>query len=356
MRVDGVSYEIAQPPKIDRRRHHLIEVVIDRVVVRHHQRSRVAESVEAALDIGRGILHVAHVDDTKPEKQWKIDRFSQHFACDRCGRSFDELTPNHFSFNSSIGWCPACEGLGVQAGAELSTFSERANLTLREGAIPQWSNLYSYGPDNPFVMALEAVARHGGFSLDEPFDDLSAEQRRFLFQGTGDTWLELGDKSKSQIQYKGLFPAITEASRVSWVYRHRLSDMLGETACSTCAGSRLKDFASAARLGGQTMAEWGALPLDDALAAVQGLKLDRTEKQIAGELLREIVNRLQFLVDVGLDYLTLGRSTPTLSGGEARRIRLASQLGSGLTGVLYLLDEPTIGLHPRQRPTLASVG
>jgi len=352
MRVDGVSHEIANPPKIDRRRRHLIEVIVDRLVIRHNQRGRVAESVEAALDLGRGILHVAHVDDAKPEKQWKVERFSQHFACDRCGRSFDELTPNHFSFNSSIGWCPACEGLGVQAGAEFGTISERAGPSIREGAIPQWPNLYIYGPDNPFVMALEAVARHGGFSLDEPFDDLSSEQRRMIFQGTGEVWLELDNKLGTQIQFKGLFPAITEASRVSWVYRHRLSDILGETSCSTCAGSRLKDYPSAVKLSGRTMAEWGALALDDALSAVKGLKLDRTEKQIAGELLREITNRLEFLVDVGLDYLSLGRSTPTLSGGEAQRIRLASQLGSGLTGVLYLLDEPTIGLHPRDNGRL----
>ncbi|MBY0586144.1 excinuclease ABC subunit UvrA [bacterium] len=350
MRVDDVSYEIASPPKIDRKRKHRVEVVVDRLVIRSNQRGRVAEAVESALDLGRGIMHAAQVDESKDEKHWKVDRFSQHFACDRCGRSFEELTPNHFSFNSSIGWCPACEGLGTQAGADGGAVMERAGLSIREGAIAYFPSLYD--PTNPLVAGLEAVAKHAGFSLDVPFEDLSAADRRVLFHGTGDDWIILDDGLGTEVQFKGIFPAISEATRVSWVYRHRLSDMLGEVGCSTCHGSRLKEYPSATQLAGQTIVQWCQLPLAECLSSVKGMKLDRSERQIAGELLREITQRLQFLVDVGLDYLTLGRATPTLSGGEAQRIRLASQLGSGLTGVLYILDEPTIGLHPRDNGRL----
>jgi excinuclease ABC subunit A len=350
MRVDDVSYEISSPPKIDRKRKHKVEVVVDRLTVRPNQRSRLAEAVESALDLGRGVMHVAQVEDGKEEKQWKTDRFSQHFACDKCGRSFEELTPNHFSFNSSIGWCPACEGLGMQAGADSGMLMERPGLSIIEGAISYLPPLND--SDHPLVWMLDRVAEHAGFSLDDPFEELSAAHRRIMFHGTGDEWIALGDDSGMEFQFKGIFPAISEAARVSWVYRNRLSGMLGEVGCSTCHGSRLKDYPSAAKLAGRTMAQWCELPLGECLAAVKSMKLDRTEKQIAGELFREITQRLTFLVDVGLEYLTLGRSTPTLSGGEAQRIRLASQLGSGLTGVLYLLDEPTIGLHPRDNGRL----
>jgi excinuclease ABC subunit A len=350
MRVDGKTCEIADPPAIDRRRRHLVEVVVDRLVVRPSQRGRLADSVEAALDLGRGVLHVAHVDDAKEERSWKVDRFSQHHACDRCGRSFEELTPNHFSFNSSIGWCPTCEGLGVQAGAEGADLPLRTHLSLRQGAVAFWPSLYD--PESPFVSAVEALAKHFGFSLDEPLSEMRPEHRRILLQGAGEEWIDLEDGRGTQFQYKGVLPAVGEASRASWVYRRRLSDFLGEGVCSTCEGGRLKDYPSAARLGGRTIAEWCALPLRECHREVRSLKLGRTERQIAGEVLREIQNRLQFLLDVGLDYLTLGRAAPTLSGGEAQRIRLASQLGSGLTGVLYLLDEPTIGLHPRDNGRL----
>jgi excinuclease ABC subunit A len=197
---------------------------------------------------------------------------------------------------------------------------------------------------------IQQLARHCGFSLDTPLDKLAPDHKRALFYGTGDQWIPT--TGGVQFQFKGIFTAIGEAARVSWVYRHRLTDVVGEQACPTCQGSRLRDDAAAVQFAGRTMAEWTALPLEECLDEVKKLKLSSNEKRIAGELLREIQNRLQFLVDVGLGYLTLARSSPTLSGGEAQRIRLASQLGSGLTGVLYLLDEPTIGLHPRDNTRL----
>jgi excinuclease ABC subunit A len=354
MRVDKRSYNIDEPPNIDHRRKHSVEVVVDRVVVRSNQRTRVADAVEACLDLGRGVMHVAYVEDTKPEADWRVEHFSQHFACDRCGRSFEPLNPHHFSFNSPLGWCPTCEGLGVQQGASPALLIRDPRLSLRDGALAAWPDL----SENPaFLRFAEAVARHEGFSLDCAFADLTPSQQHAILHGTGEAWIEL-DSSHVRFQYKGLFPAIDEAARVSPAYRQRLDHLVAEVACATCGGSRLRDDAAACRLPfgddrpALTIGELSSLPLGEALRLFKSLNLSSAQRQVAGELLREVRNRLQFLVDVGLDYLTLSRAAPTLSGGESQRIRLASQIGSGLTGVLYVLDEPTIGLHPRDNRRL----
>jgi excinuclease ABC subunit A len=359
MRVDGVSYPVDEPPAIDHRRKHLIEVVVDRVVVRANQRSRVADAVEMALDLGRGVSHVAHVESEREEPAWQVDRYSQHFACDRCGRSFEPLNPHHFSFNSPLGWCPTCEGLGVQRGANPAVLIRDPNRSLRAGAIAAWPAL---DDSNPFTRFAEAIARHVGFSLDTPFGALRAEEQRAVLHGTDEEWISLdpqqsGKKSRGKsagvrFQYKGLFPAIDEAARVSFVYRQKLDQLVSEVPCSTCAGSRLRDDAAAVRFAERTIGGLCDLPIGQTLQLFNDLKLSKGQRQVAGELLREITNRLKFLVDVGLDYLTLSRPAPTLSGGESQRIRLASQIGSGLTGVLYVLDEPTIGLHPRDNRRL----
>jgi excinuclease ABC subunit A len=360
MRVDGKSYNVEEPPDIDHRRKHLVEVVIDRLIARASQRSRIADAVEAGLDLGRGVLHVALVDDNRPEPEWKVERFSQHFACDRCGRSFEPLNPHHFSFNSPLGWCPTCEGLGVQQGARADLLIRDPKRPLRDGALAAWPELT---PENPFTRFAEALARHLRLSLDTPFEQLDAGQQRAILHGTGDAWIALDPadtrkggrkaaKASVRFQYKGLFPAIDEASRVSFVYRHRLDHLLSEVPCMTCGGSRLRDDAAACRFADRRLGDLCKLPLGQTLAMFKNLNLSQDHRQVAGEVLREIENRVQFLVDVGLDYLTLGRQAPTLSGGESQRIRLASQIGSGLTGVLYVLDEPTIGLHPRDNRRL----
>jgi excinuclease ABC subunit A len=378
MRVDGRSYNIEEPPSIDHRRKHLIEVVVDRVVVRGNQRTRIADAVETGLDLGRGVMHVAHVEDGKPETDWRVERYSQHFACDRCGRSFEPLNPQHFSFNSPLGWCPACEGLGVQQGASPALLIRDPRRSLRDGALAAWPDLN----ENPsFLRFAEALARHEGFSLDTPFEELTSSQQHAILHGSGEAWINLDplteasggrqspDSGSQQgadappapsvwVPYKGLFPAIEEAARVSPAYRQRLDHLVSEVACSTCHGSRLRDDAAACRLAfgddrpAPTIGELSSLPLGESLNRFTALRLTTAQQQIAGELLREVRNRLQFLVDVGLDYLTLARPAPTLSGGESQRIRLASQIGSGLTGVLYVLDEPTIGLHPRDNRRL----
>jgi excinuclease ABC subunit A len=368
MRVDGTSFNVEEPPAIDHRRKHSVEVIVDRIIVRGGQRSRIADAVEAALELGRGVMHVVRVDDSKPEPQWPVERFSQHLACDRCGRSFEPLNPHHFSFNSPLGWCPACEGLGVQKGANPALLIRDPHRSLRDGAVAAWPDLT---PENPFTRFAEALARHIGFSLDTPYEQLSPAHHRALFQGTGEAWISIDHAAPANqarkgsrqhksaavlpsvsFQYKGIMPALDEASRVSSVYRQQLDHLVNEIACSTCGGSRLREDAAAWRFKDHTLGNLCCIPLGDTLTFFKNLKLPKQQQQVAGELLREITNRLQFLVDVGLEYLTLSRPGPTLSGGEAQRIRLASQIGSGLTGVLYVLDEPTIGLHPRDNRRL----
>ena len=366
MRVDGQSFNVDSPPTIDHRRKHLIEVVIDRLIVRKNQRTRFADAVETALDLGKGVMHVAHVDDAREEPKWKVDRYSQHFACDQCGRSFEPLNPHHFSFNSVLGWCPSCEGLGSQKGANPAVLVRDRALTLRTGALTAWPELT---PTQPFTRFAEALARHGGFSLDVAWGELEPAHQRVLLYGTGETWIALDTNPKRKrgssqnpsltlrvsipsFQYKGVMPALGEAARVSFVYRQRLDYLVSDVPCSTCAGSRLKDYAAACRFQGHTIGAVCAWPLRQTYDFITKLNLTKEQQQIAGEVLRELKNRVQFLVDVGLDYVTLSRSTPTLSGGESQRIRLASQIGSGLTGVLYVLDEPTIGLHPRDNRRL----
>ena len=349
MRIDGKSYSLDDPPAIDHRRKHRVEVIVDRNVVRPNTRTRIAEAVEQALALGKGVMHVAHVNTDIDESKWKVDRFSQHLACDNCGRSYEALNPHNFSFNSPLGWCPSCEGLGVQHGANTALLLRDPKLSIRDGAIAAWPALDG---SSRFLVFAEAIARHVGLSLDTPFAELPPLHQRAILHGTGEDWIPLNKAGGIRFQYKGLYPAIDEASRVSFAYRQRLEHLVDEVPCSTCNGARLRIDAAAVRFGDRTLGQLADQPVADTLGFFNGLKLTKQQRQVAGELLREITSRLQFLADVGLEYLTLSRPGPTLSGGEAQRIRLASQIGSGLTGVLYVLDEPTIGLHPRDNARL----
>ncbi len=355
VRIDGQTHSLEQPPAIDRRRKHDVEVVVDRVTVRAGGRSRLADSVESALALGRGVIQVAHVSDHVPEPKWRRDIHSQHYACDRCGRSFEPLTPHSFSFNSSLGWCPSCEGLGTQLGANPAMLLQDPKLSIAGGAI----RLFPTG-NAMLARMLAALSSHTGMPLDVPYEQLSARHRRMLLRGLADEWIAVPAETKKgsgtrpafRFQYKGLYPALEEASRLSPSFRSRSEHLIDEVECSTCAGARLRDDAAAVRLADRTIDQLCRLPLAELLAWLEDWKPTPSQRKVAGELLREIKNRLRFLVDVGLDYLTLSRAAPTLSGGESQRIRLASQVGSGLTGVLYVLDEPTIGLHPRDNRRL----
>ena len=382
VRIDGQTYPLDKPPAIDRRRKHEVEVVVDRIVVRPDARSRVAGSVETALALGKGVLRAVYPDDRHPEPHWRSVVHSQHYACDRCGRSFEPLSPHHFSFNSSLGWCPACEGLGTQTGTNPAALIRAAENTLAQGAVALWPEVDS----RLFRPMLESLARATGIPTDVPFAQLDARHRRLIMHGTGEQWFEVdmdlplpspargrgaggegisrfpssaserpaggGSGLRFRFQYKGLYPALEEASRISPSLRTQLEHLVDEVECTVCAGSRLRDDAAAVRLHHRTIDEICRAPLGKLQQEFRAWQLSPTERKIAGELVREINNRLQFLVDVGLDYLTLARPAPTLSGGEAQRIRLAAQVGSGLCGVLYVLDEPTIGLHPRDNRRL----
>jgi excinuclease ABC subunit A len=352
VRVDGVSTSLDAPPKLSHRRKHRIEVVIDRAIVRRSTRSRLADSVEAALDLGKGLMLVAHVGDDEAEAKWPVDRYSQHRSCDTCGRSFEELSPHHFSFNSPLGWCPGCEGLGTQQGANPAALIPDGRKSLSDGAVIAWPD---FDATPAFARAIRAMADSLGIDLDTPFDDLDARHRRIILHGAGEQWFVVPPTKAEpgySFQFKGLFPAIEEAARVSFLYRFKLQGMVDDVPCATCMGARLRDDAAAVRFRGHTLDQIGGWPLGRTLEFVRDLDLNEDERHIAGDLVREVRERLQFLNDVGLEYLSLARGTPTLSGGESQRIRLASQIGSGLTGVLYVLDEPTIGLHPRDNARL----
>ncbi len=363
VRVDGRVYELTESIDIDHRRRHAAEVVVDRVIVRPNQRARIAESVEMALSVGEGRLVVQPVlHDDRSASGGQVDSgkrpgaatgdlaFSQHFACDRCGRSYDELTPHHFSFNSRLGWCEACEGLGVQRGASPEAVVVQPDKSILAGALAGW------GRASEIPALARMIARlcdHINADPDRPWRDLTPDQQQAILYGTGDAWIEAGDAFGGvRFQWKGFYPAIDEATKASWHYRKQLEHLATEVRCDRCGGSRLRPEAAAVRVGDRTIVEVCSMPLDDCLASFGQLRLDRRQRRISGELLNEITSRLRFLVDVGLAYLTLHRPAPTLSGGESQRIRLASQIGSGLTGVLYVLDEPTIGLHPRDNARL----
>jgi excinuclease ABC subunit A len=372
VRVDGATYDLDQVPEFDRRRKHDVEIVVDRLTVSRSTRGRIADSVESALALGRGWLHVARVEEKRPETVWPVERFSLHKACGSCGRSFEDLSPNNFSFNSSLGWCPACEGLGTQQGTNLAALIADPKRTLADGAIAAWPNV---AENNLFRGILEAMSEQFGIPLDRPFETLEARHQRMVLYGTGEKWITLDPSCLAgaaetppaasrprkgavekpptvRLQYKGLYPAVEEASRVSFIYRMQLDHMVGEVPCSACHGSRLRDDAAAVRFQNRTLQQLCELPLGECLTFFQAIKLSARDRKIAGDLLREVVARLSFLVDVGLHYLTLARTMPTLSGGESQRIRLGSQVGRALTGVLYVLDEPTIGLHPRDNGRL----
>lgn len=363
VRIDGVTVQLDQAPRLDPRKRQSVQVVVDRIEIQESDRARITDSVEQTLSLGIGVLELAIADPDRDEKTWTILTHSQHLVCGECGRSFQELTPHHFSFNSAIGWCPQCEGLGSQTGTNPAALITSQTASLAEGASILWPNV-EHAVSRWMLLAL---SRHTGIPIDVPYDQLTVSQRRILFRGTGKDWIEVrrsdqkegkGRKAKSdsnvlfRFQFKGFYPSLDEASRLTPGLRGKLEQFTDEIDCGACDGSRLRSDSSAVRYRGHTIADLVHLPLDRLADEVNSWKLDRREKKIAGELIREIESRIRFLLDVGLDYLTLHRGAATLSGGEAQRIRLAGQLGSGLCGVLYVLDEPTIGLHPRDNAKL----
>jgi len=348
-RIDGNVVELTTVPKIDAKRKHEAEWIVDRIAIQSAARGRIAESVEHCLAMGQGVMIVAPAEEGGKAP---ATRFSQHLSCEQCGTSYEPLTPHHFSFNARLGWCQRCEGLGIQRGTSADSIIVKPAASILSGAISGWEQVGR----RPLLKAMLApLARAIGFELNTPLMDLTAEQKRALLWGLGERWIEAEPTPQSRglrFQWKGFFPSIDEATRVSWHYRSLMQDLVTDVPCQSCAGGRINPESAAARLGDRTITQVCDMPLGEAAKYFDSMKLDRRQTKIAGELLHEIRSRLRFLLDVGLHYLTLSRCAPTLSGGESQRIRLASQIGSGLTGVLYVLDEPTIGLHPRDNARL----
>ncbi len=355
VRVDGDLHELSETIAIDKKRDHQVEVVVDRVIIRSAQTSRITDSIEQALALGNGVMRLQLVDDKKQSEF----RFSQHHACDKCGTSYDELTPHHFSFNSRMGWCETCEGLGTQQGASPAAIVVHPTRSIADGAITGWGELDRHGM---LYAMMSALADHIGFDLHCPWNKLAEKHKLAFLHGADETWIALrlkaNKKSKGskhtgpRFRWRGFFPAIGRATRSSWQYRKRLEDLVTDVPCDACAGGRLHPMPAATQLNGVTIHEACLWPLSQTYAWFDKLKLPAIKRKMAGELLHEITSRLRFLVDVGLDYVHLHRTASTLSGGESQRIQLASQIGTGLTGVLYVLDEPTIGLHPRDNNRL----
>jgi excinuclease ABC subunit A len=361
VRIDGRTVRLDEKPALDRKRKSRIEIVVDRVTADPAARSRLAQSVEAAFDAGAGTMLVARAIDGAEEPDWPVEVHSRRLACPSCGRGFKPLEPRQFSFNSPLGWCPSCDGLGTRTGVDRTALVRDATRSLGDGALDLWPALD--GPDGGRIgrAMLEAVCAATGLPIDVPLADLSGLQQRVLFEGTGEKWIEVrrprgmpGTGPWFAFQFKGLEAACEEAARLVVGLRGKVDAVMGEVPCSECGGSRLGDVASAVTLWGRPLDVWCRMPLGRLQEELRAVSLADAEKRIAGDLLRELTSRVAFLVDVGLDYLDLARPAASLSGGELQRIRLAAQVGSGLTGVLYVLDEPTIGLHPRDTRRLIS--
>ncbi|HET7699371.1 MAG TPA: excinuclease ABC subunit UvrA, partial [Candidatus Limnocylindria bacterium] len=363
VRVDGTVRDLSEDIVLDKMRKHTLEVVVDRLVLRRGadgeaDRARLTDSVETALRLGEGLVVVADADGKVPERM-----FSQRLACPEGDFSIGEIEPRTFSFNSPHGACPACTGLGTRLEPDPELVLANPDLSLRDGAVLPWQK--SGGTAQYRMAILEGLARTFKFSLGDPVKKLPKKAIDALLGGT-DAPLRLSYENKSgqrrtyEYEWEGLLAWLERQYRetTSEHIRADIEKYMSERACPVCKGRRLKPEALAVTIGGRSIMDVAALTVSEALDWVSALEKERTSplsarsRQVARQVLKEIRTRLGFLVDVGLDYLTVDRSATTLSGGEAQRIRLATQIGSGLMGVLYILDEPSIGLHQRDNARL----
>ena len=349
VRVDGTVYELDAVPKLTKSHKHTVDVVVDRLKVREDMRQRLAESFETALRHADGRAIALEMDSGQEHL------FSAKFACPSCSYALQELEPRLFSFNNPMGACPKCDGLGVIQFFDPKRIVAAPHLSLAAGAIRSWDK------KNPFTFPLvESLAEHYSFSVDTPFEQLPDNLRHILLYGSGKEVIRFrhfsdkGGQIERNHTFEGIIPNIERRYRASdsATLREDLARYISNSTCPNCQGSRLRSEARHVHVGDKTLHEINRLPLAEARNYFNCLQLPGHKAQIADKILREITARLTFLIDVGLDYLCLERSAETLSGGEAQRIRLASQIGSGLTGVMYVLDEPSIGLHQRDNDRL----
>jgi excinuclease ABC subunit A len=357
VKIDGEMHDLADAPALDKNFKHDIEVVVDRIVVRPDIGARLSDSLEQALDLADGLAIIEWADEKAADGEPKRQIFSSKFACPVSGFTIPEIEPRLFSFNNPHGACPHCGGIGSELKIDAELIVPDGSLTLKRGAIAPWAKSTSpyYG------QTLEALAMHYGFSLTVAWDKLPQKARNVILYGSGSESIRMAynDGIRSYEVKKPFEGVITNLERrfketdSDWA-REEIGRFMGETPCLACEGHRLKPEALAVKIDGRHIGEVTRLSVKDAADWYNALPERLTPKQneIAGRILKEIRERLRFLVDVGLEYLTLSRSSGTLSGGESQRIRLASQIGSGLTGVLYVLDEPSIGLHQRDNERL----
>lgn len=349
-RIDGETCDLTDPPKLELHKKHTIEVIVDRFKVRSDLQQRLAESFETALELSGGIVVVAPMEGDGEEQI-----FSANFACPHCGYSMRELEPRLFSFNNPAGACPTCDGLGVQQYFDPDRVIQNADLSLAQGAIRGWDQKNFY-----YFQMLTALTEHYDFDVHTPFNKLSKKIQEIILHGSGRTEIEFkyindrGDIRLKKHPFEGILHNLerryrdTESNSV----REELAKYISNKPCSSCDGTRLKIEARNVFINDTALPTIVELSIADALTFFQELKLEGQRAQIAEKVMKEINDRLQFLVNVGLNYLNLSRSAETLSGGEAQRIRLASQIGAGLVGVMYVLDEPSIGLHQRDNERL----
>ena len=349
-RIDGRIHELDEAPALDKKRKHTIEVVVDRFKVRADLQQRLAESFETAISLADGIAIIAPMEGEDGEEV----TFSARFACPECGHSISELEPRLFSFNNPAGACPGCDGLGVKQFFDARRLVN-GELTLAEGAIRGWDRRNVY-----YFQMLSSLAEHYGIDLDQPFEKLQEPHRKLILSGTGKDNVpfrylnDRGDVVRREHPFEGILPNLERRYREteSQSVREELAKYLSTQPCPDCHGTRLRREARHVMIDGRNLPGVTTLPVGSAAEYFEQLTLEGSRGEIAEKILKEIRARLMFLVNVGLDYLTLDRSADTLSGGEAQRIRLASQIGAGLVGVMYILDEPSIGLHQRDNERL----
>jgi len=349
-RIDGEVYELDEPPTLDLRKKHTIEVVVDRFKVREDLSQRLAESFETAIGLTDGLARIAYMDGSGKD----ID-FSSKFACNVCGYSITEMEPRLFSFNNPAGACPECDGIGVQQYFDPERIVMHPELSLAGGAVRGWDRRNAY-----YFQLLKGLAKHFKFDIEAPFNELADDVQSLILNGSGEEEISFtyyndkGKATKRRHRFEGIIPNMkrryheTESNMV----REDIAKYISHQACTTCEGTRLNTAARHVFINDQRLPDITALPIGRALNFVDELKLPGQRGEIANKIVKEIKQRLQFLVNVGLDYLSLARKADTLSGGEMQRIRLASQIGAGLVGVMYILDEPSIGLHQRDNQRL----
>jgi excinuclease ABC subunit A len=357
LKIDGTLYPIEDAPDLDKKFKHDIDVVVDRLVTKEGLEQRYADSLEQALRLAEGLAVAEWADVKEGEKEPRRLLFSEKFACPVSGFTIAEIEPRLFSFNNPAGACPVCDGLGAKLAFDADMIIPDKDKSLHKGAVSPWAK----GPSPLYTQTLQALSRHYGFSMDKPWHDLPEQAQSVVLYGTGTEKIKFvydDNARKYEVvkPFEGVLPNLERRWREtdsSWV-REELARYQSDTPCEACGGARLRPEALAVKIAGKNISEVSGLAIRPAKDWFAGLKGQLSDKhmEIARRILKEINDRLRFLVDVGLDYLNMSRASGTLSGGESQRIRLASQIGSGLTGVLYVLDEPSIGLHQRDNTRL----